>query len=345
MTDFLDFLNTTDRATLTKIPGITTTIAANIIKARPFDFVEDCAKVQGVGKKLLGRMQSFFETELNDSPNSALIPVEEEALPAVIERSQPAQEPVEERPSFLSRLGQAFAAFLRALLRLILIILLIGAIGAGLYYGLPYLNKTFVAPVEQNTAHVTELENKVASLQTQLDEINSRVGSIETSIEAHTASIDKLQEMQTTLDGELTQKNDTVLLKLNHEVMMTRALDILGRARLYLAQSNFGLAKEDVQSARDLLATLQSETKDPTLTQVIARLDLALGNLPAFPVVASGDLEIAWQLLMSGESANSLTITPSPAALPTFTLTPEALNLSSTPTPELPPIINSTATP
>ena len=344
MTNFLDFLNTTDRATLTKIPGITTTIAANIIKARPFDFVEDCAKVQGVGKKLLGRMQSFFETELNDSPNRALIPVEEDATPAVIEKSQPAQEPVEEQPTFLSRLGQAFVNFLRALLRLILIVLLIGAIGAGIYYGLPYINKTFVAPVEQNTAHVTELEGKVATLQTQLDEMNGRVGSIESSIEVHTTSLDQLKEMQTTLEGELTQKNDTVLLKLNHEIMMTRALDMLGRARLYLAQSNFGLAKEDVQSARDLLVTIKSETKDPLLTQVIARLDLALGNLPAFPVVASGDLEIAWQLLMSGEPVNTITATPSPAAFSTFTLTPETLNLSSTPTAE-PPINNSTATP
>ena len=38
------------------------------------------------------------------------------------------------------------------------------------------------------------------------------------------------------------------------------------------------------------------------LKQVVARLDLALSNLPEFPVVASGDLEIAWQILMAGEA-------------------------------------------
>ncbi len=67
---------------------------------------------------------------------------------------------------------------------------------------------------------------------------------------------------------------------MKHEVMFTRALDMLGRARLYLAQSNFGLAREDVKSARELLGTLQTETDDKALDQAIERLDMALGNLP-----------------------------------------------------------------
>jgi hypothetical protein len=64
---------------------------------------------------------------------------------------------------------------------------------------------------------------------------------------------------------------------------------------------------------------LQSETDQPQLAQVIYRLDLALGNLPAFPVVASADLEIAWQMLMTDSSANASVETPTPAALPTYT--------------------------
>ena len=125
-----------------------------------------------------------------------------------------------------------------------------------------------------------------------------------------------------------------MLLELKHEVMLTRALDILARARLYLAQSNFGLAKADVQSARDLLVELNSETSDRILAQAIARLDLALGNLPEFPVVASGDLEIAWQILVSGEAPPTPTFTATPSALETFT-----------PTPFPPPTIEVTPTP
>jgi hypothetical protein len=78
---------------------------------------------------------------------------------------------------------------------------------------------------------------------------------------------------------------------------------MLSRARLYLYESNFGLARLDVQAARDLLLSLQSDIatdKEAALGEVITRLDLALGNLPDFPVIAADDLNIAWQLLVNG---------------------------------------------
>src|SRR6187549_2937837 len=85
MTNFLEFLNTADLASLTQIPGITRKTAGNIIAARPFDFVEECAKVPGMNKNLLGRAQSYFETEINESRNSALATVGEDSLPMVID--------------------------------------------------------------------------------------------------------------------------------------------------------------------------------------------------------------------------------------------------------------------
>ena len=318
MSDFLNFLNTADLDTLIKVSGVTHPIAENIIAARPFDFVEDCLKVRGVGKNILAQMMSAFEAGGNDSVSRAMIQVEEEATPALTEKSQPAQESVEEKPSFLSRLGRAFINFLRALLRLIMLVLVIGGIGAGLYYGLPFLNEKLIVPIERNSADIVQLEFEVDALQTQLDETNNRVETLEKSIEAHSASLTKLDEIQATLENEIQTKQDETLLELKHEVMLTRAVDMLGRARLYLAQSNFGLAKEDVQSAREVLAELQFETQDELLRQVIARLDLALGNLPAFPVVAAGDLEIAWQILMTGVPEN----TPTPTQIPTATPTP-----------------------
>jgi hypothetical protein len=99
---------------------------------------------------------------------------------------------------------------------------------------------------------------------------------------------------------------------------------------LYLSQSNFGLAKEDVQSARDLLAELQTGSNDEVLAQAVTRLDLALSNLPAFPVVASGDLEIAWQILMTGK----VMVTPTPTPTANGTPNPEpTLELTTTATP------------
>lgn len=325
MSDFLNFLNTVDLDTLTNIPGMETSTAEKIIAARPFESVDDVLKVDGMDENLLAQIQSAGEEQ--ESENRAMIPVEEEALPAPIEKKQPEREPVKEGESFLPRLGRAFVNFLRALLKLILIVALFVVIGSGLYYGLPYIQRTFIAPVERNTAEIQGMEAEIASLQTQLNEMNTRVDALETSVESHTLSIQKLEGMQTALETELRTNDSRVLVELKQEVMFTRVLDILARARLYLAQSNFGLAKADVQSARDLLAELQAEKNDAALAQAIARIDLALGNLPDFPVVASGDLEIAWQILISGNVPPTPTPTPVPPSAtpePTVEATPTA---------------------
>ncbi|MFN8413738.1 MAG: helix-hairpin-helix domain-containing protein [Anaerolineales bacterium] len=330
MSDFLKFLNTADLNTLTQVSGITRSIAGNMIAARPFDTVDDCLKVHGMGKGLLSRLQAFAEAQITESENRAMIPVEQEAPPAVVEESQRAEEKVDSGSSFWARMGKAFLVFLRALVRLVMIVFLFVVIGSAFYYGLPYINRTFIAPVEKNTAQISKLEDDIATLQKQLDETNSRITTLETSVETHTAAIEKLTEMQATLETQLKENNDKTLLELKHQIMATRALDILGRARMYLAQSNFGLAQADVQAARDLLADLNNETHDKLTQQVVARLDLALGNLPDFPVVASGDVEIAWQILVSGQEA-SLPPTPTPEAATATPLPPATL--SSTPTP------------
>ena len=337
MNDFLHFLNTASVDSLTKISGVSQSLAENLIAARPFDSVDDCLKVRGMGKNLLARTQSAFEAiqpEIPEPKEIAMIPIEDQE-PMQIEKSQPTIEPpLENKPSFGRRVGQVFLNVLRALLRLVLLVLLIIGVGAAIYYGAPYLRDKFIAPVEQNTTRVNELENEIANLQTQLTEINAqlieannqiietnnRIDTLEQSIDAHTASLEKLAGMQATLETQLQENDNKALLALKHEIVLTRILDMVARARLYLAQSNFGLAKEDAQAARDLLTGLQTESNDEVLNQAGTRLDLALGNLPAFPVVASGDLEIAWQILMTGETI--ATATPEPVA--TGTPLPEA---------------------
>ncbi len=330
MTDFLQFLNTASAETLTKIPGISQSLAENLIAARPFETAEDCLKVRGMGKKLLAQVQASFEKGEGPAAEDVPLPASQQAEPpaSLPQKSLPVSEPPApaEKPSFGSRLGKAFLWFFRALLRLLLIVLIIGGIGALVIYGAPLFNEKFLTPVEQNAARVSQLEGEVQTLQlqlseiqTQLNETNSRLDEIQQSIEAHTASLAKLEEMQSALEMQIKQNADQTLLALKDEILLTRVLDTLARARLYLAQSNFGLAREDVQSARDLLAELQANSQDESHAQALTRLDMALGNLPAFPVIASGDLEIAWQILMTGRTVP--TATPEPA--PTATLTPE----------------------
>jgi cell division protein FtsL len=317
---------------LTAVPGVTNEIAVNIIGSRPFDSVDDCLEVEGVGKSLLSKLELYAEAQIDESESRTMIPVEEEAVPMYIEKSKSTQENVDKEPSFLSRIGQAIGNFFRALLRFILVTALIVAFGALFYYGLPYITRMFIAPVEQNAAEIDNVENQISELQTQQSEMNSRLNILEDSIETYTVSIQNLEEAQAVLETQLQETNNQVLIELKHEIMMTRALDILARARWYFAQSNFGSAKEDIQSARSLLIELQDETEDEALNQVITRLDLALGNLPAFPVVAYGDLEIAWQILMTGEA--TVISTPALILAPTQTSTPTPFDVPSvTPTP------------
>lgn len=332
MSSFLNFLNTADIDTLTRIPSVTHELAESIISARPFDTEDDVLKIKDMDKATLEKIHSFAEAQAETPENNALVPVTEEAMPAPVEKTPPAQNQAEEKEPFLKRLGRAFKWFLNALLRLILLLILFTAVGAVFYYGLPYIQKTFIAPLDQNTAQIQSMESEIANLQTQVDGMNTRVTALEGSVEAHTAAITKLEEMQATLETQIEKNNDAVLLELKHEVMLTRALDVLARARLYLAQSNFGLARMDVQTTRDLLAELEGETDDEILTQAITRLDLALGNLPAFPVVAAGDLEIAWQVLITGDAPVIPTATPTP--LSTETPTAEStLEITPTATP------------
>jgi hypothetical protein len=344
MRDFLNFLNTADHDTLKKISGISSALADHIIAARPFDSIDDLLLVHGVGKNLLSRMQSFAETQETEPESSALIPVNEEALPVqpeTIEKSQPAPEsPVKEKPSFWSRLGQAFLVFVRALFRLIATVLVIGGIGAAIYFGVPFINNNIVVPIQKNTSQIRQLEVELAALQADLDETSTRVGELERNIEAHTTSITKLEVMQSTLEQEISNQNNSVMVALKREMMLTRSIETVARGRLFLSQSNFGLARDDVQAARDILVELLIDApayQVNSINQIILRLDFALSNLPAFPVIAVDDVDIAWQLLMMGlpESEAAVvptftfTPTPTPAPIFTFTPTPEAIPTST----------------
>jgi hypothetical protein len=209
---------------------------------------------------------------------------------------------------------------------LLIIAIILGGIGAALYIGLPYLYEIYVVPVNQNTTRISELvtqqaqdvtalKAEITELQLRLTEAEQQRVSLEASLAAHTLSLAKLEEMQTTLNTTASEQRQGLNAELSRQIKLTRAIEILSRARLYLSQSNFGQARADVQSAYDLLAQLQTELAQEQqlpLNAVLARLNLALGNLPDFPVIAVDDLDIAWNLLINDlpDGVESAEITP-----------------------------------
>jgi predicted RNase H-like nuclease (RuvC/YqgF family) len=223
-----------------------------------------------------------------------------------------------------------------------------------LFYLLPLLYDQYVRPLEQNTVRVSQLqsrqeqtEQELADLQTKLStledvqtqhdrslaDLDQRLNDIESEITARTESLATLEKMQ----AELQEQNKTANVELQRQVDLVKAMELLSRARLFMYQSNFGLARQDVQIARDVLASVQPDTpKDlaPDLEAVVQRLDMALSNLPNFPVAASDDLDIAWQILLTGlpdEATPTPVASATPTAVGTLSATPTGL-ATSTPT-------------
>lgn len=257
--------------------------------------------------------------------------------------------------------GQRIRWFLGFLVRLILTLIVLALIAVGLSYSLPLLYQKYVQPVQENTAQLEQFRTRqaqneiaIAGLQTQLQaaqteqaqqsqslsDLEGQVQKIEEQIAAHTQSLAALEQMQSALQAQA----DAADAEVARQIKLMKSMELLSRSRLYMYQSNFGLARQDVQTARDLLAEVQPTAPADfadDLAEVIHRLDMTLSNLPAFPVAASDDLDIAWQILLSG--------LPQPQATPVSTETPAPAEDTATPTPqatsETPIPAESTATP
>ncbi|MBT3322452.1 MAG: hypothetical protein HN392_09225 [Anaerolineae bacterium] len=239
-------------------------------------------------------------------------------------------------PSFLSRLGQASIKFLRAAS----ILAVVSIIGLIIYFGLPYIYKKIILPVETNTARLAEFEDNQFSEIEQLDkqvsgmqermndlenrhtenaqnlaemqgEIEALEADLESAIRAHNKTLENLEIIEDNL-GALFERSDeyenvladgtSAIANMQRQVSLSRSIELLSRAQLYLSQSNFGLAKEDVENAINLLLTLEKEMPEAraeALANIIEKLELANKNLPNSPTIAVDSLNIAWQLLVN----------------------------------------------
>ncbi len=263
--------------------------------------------------------------------------------PEVI-HTEPESEPVRSGPT----VGQRVRRFFDFLLRLIAFLIILGVIGLGLYYGLPLLYNKYIVPVEQNTAGLTELQSQqkqmeqdLTDLQSRMEtmeteqgqdakaltELDGRMEDVETEITTHTESLAALEEMQSKLQAQ----DEATSAELKRQINLLKSMELMSRARLFMFQSNFGLARQDVKTARDLLMMVRSDAPEDLvddLNEVIRRLDLVLASLPNFPVAARDDLDVAWQVLLLGlpqaqiDADGTVVPTVTPLATPAATFNP-----------------------
>ncbi len=150
-------------------------------------------------------------------------------------------------------------------------------------------------------ALLTEYEATLAEFEAQIAAQAEALAAVQTEVEAVATDLETNQTDLISLQADL-ETADT-LVTLRHDLELLKALELITRARVSIGDENIGLAGDDLELARELLANLSVEVpphQAEFLAAVILRLELAQENLTTLPDLASEDLEVAWQLLIRG---------------------------------------------
>ncbi|HOT90135.1 MAG TPA: hypothetical protein PLJ78_02120 [Anaerolineae bacterium] len=198
--------------------------------------------------------------------------------------------------------------------------------------------------VNEMQAALKTAQETVAALETRQATFGPDITKLRTALTKLETALGDLKETTADITSEVAALNATVkseapLLALRTDVQLLRAMELLTRARLQLAQNNPGAAAIEVQEARNVLlalgATIPAHQQD-ALAAIVKRLDLGLANLPDKPRLATDDFEVAWQLLAQGLPEESNTMLLSPLVTPTLTTT-ETLTATVPVTPTVTP--------
>jgi chromosome segregation ATPase len=215
--------------------------------------------------------------------------------------------------------------------------------------------------VDDLTARLGTLETLDDAQKAALADLQSRLAAVESAQSTQAATLDSLsklpasladyqsgletvQKTQATLQADIKALQDsaaasntrlqtleaiwagveTPLAALERDLQLVKVMELITRSRFALAQNNLGLAREDIQTGREVVLALQagaSGDQQTRLGEIAARLDAALRDLPARPVAAADELDGAWSLLLQ-ELPEAAPAESLPAATPTPTAQP-----------------------
>lgn len=351
--EFLEYINSADPEELKSLPGLTGELVQKILDSRPFATLEEFSSLKGITEKRLATLMEHFSKKV-ESENAAKL------LQAEAASSEEIAKAVGDEVDKLTRKSTVS----RVITWIVVLILLSVAVFAVIKWGIPFVYDRYIKPVENNAASITGLadqqkteiarmDEEIKALQERATALEGHADSVDQSLAAHDAALTQLENMQKLLDDSFSTHKTEMLTEFANQLTMTRGIELVSRSRLYLSESNFGLAKDDLGAARDLLYTLlETIPADQVgaLKVVIECLDMAIEKLPAYPVVAANDVDTAWQYLVDGlpnvpQQAVTPVIlpatdTPEPTATLEVTETNEATStLGTTPT------VEPTATP
>lgn len=198
----------------------------------------------------------------------------------------------------------------------------------------------------QNTQTSADLDAYLIQqedLAVQIDDINKSIVSL---MDQDKTLSNQNKDLVATVEGLEVDKK---LQPVYQDLQLFKVLLQVNRSRLFLVQNNYGLAKQELTLADDLLNTLllsATEEQENMIQLWDARLNLAIGHLPDNPILANDDLEILWTMMANGfsnpedldlpESAEKITTssTTQPSVTGTATATQPSVTTTATPTPK-----------
>ncbi len=256
------------------------------------------------------------------------------------------------------------------ILRLILVFSAGCLVGGVIYFAasgwVPYLDQRVFQPIDANQTKVFELQATQSALYLQISSLQSTLagnqsGDIAATLDALGISLDQLSgdvgHMQSEVDNntyfagtlspamiatvsagqESNTRNLSALATAQMrdsgnrlEIELFRTLEMLTWAHQYILHDNYGLAENELKTARDNLSAMTTRVPPKQKVVVLEMLNLveqSIADLPSRPALATEKLQIAWRMGVTEFPKESLydqagTSTPTPYITPTSTPLP-----------------------
>jgi hypothetical protein len=166
---------------------------------------------------------------------------------------------------------------------------------------------------KNTTDHISELVADFEQISADLDAYQIQQEDLANQIQKIDQSIVDLIDQ----NKDLTAQNEDIIALVEdlevekklqpvyQDLQLFKIMLQVNRSRLFLMQDNYGLAKQELELANELLNSLLLSATELQENEILiwdARLNLAISHLPDNPILANDDLEILWSMMANGFS-------------------------------------------
>jgi chromosome segregation ATPase len=185
------------------------------------------------------------------------------------------------------------------------------------------LNETVREQRSSTAEEIDELQGKISVQVEELASISAQLARLELQLEDQASTLDEIEELENDLAlveqnleqakerlqtlEDLVEAGELPAERVQETLQLTRVMNLMTRARLWIEQDNFGLADQDIQVALEIMEPLAVEA-DPDsaigsrLQEISDRLAAAADTVRSEPGLAEEELEIIWKLLIEASA-------------------------------------------